>query len=284
MVGFMNKALGLFGIKKEGAGAAGGIGVDDFLTELPQLLGYDIAFKKVDKAEDGLHYEIEGTETDSFLASTQGLLDSLSHLSMRVQRRQLGLANAPGSEEKAEFRIVFDANGFRDRKTTELKKLAEEKRAKVIETGGKPAYIPALGPSERKVIHTHLADLGEVTSESIGRGNFKRIRVKLVEGSAHYREQPVSTEGEGLAEEGGQTRGNGGGRGGRGGRRGGRGGRGRGGANRGDRQPGQGGGFRQRADAPAGVDPFNRAVPEEAFNEVDDNIGNRIDPNDRYND
>ena len=101
------------------------------------------------------------------------------------------------------------------------------------------------------MIHTHLAELGEVTSESIGRGNFKRIRVKLLPNSKHKRTQQAS-----------QNRNNN-----RGGRR---------GNNRNNNQRNF-----NRASEPRNFNKTeangNVIEPEPVINEIDDNIGNRID-------
>lgn len=235
MVGFMKSIKNVFGIKGEEISAEG-LDLDQFLQELPAQMGYDVQFRRVETDNGEIHYEVEGPEMDSFLGSNCEMLDALAHVSMRVLRRKEGFSNAKvGEEGESTFRVTFDADGFRQEKADELKELAESQRQKVLDSGGKPAYIKALGPSERKIIHTHLADLGEVTSESIGRGNFKRIRIKLVDGSS-YRKEGVSAEGgdgsgsrrssrggRGNGRGNGSRRGGGPSRGGRGGRGGGRG-------------------------------------------------------------
>lgn len=279
MVGFMKSALNLLGIKKDGAASAEGMSLDDFLAALPEQMGFDITFTKKEDGERGLFYEVEGSEVDSFLGESSEMLDALSHVGMRVLRKSEGIANAPAAEGQEGPRLTFDSKGFRDRKAVELKEFASEQRQKVIDSGGKPAYIPALGPSERKIIHTHLSELGEVLSESIGRGNFKRIRVKLKEDSPHRRAPEPRAEGaEGApaqrnAEGGGGNHG-GGGRGRRGGR--GRGGQQRGGrGGQGRRGGGGGGGFRNHE---ANGNEFRT---ESVGPHVDDNIGNRLRPGEK---
>lgn len=283
MVGFMKSALNLLGIKKDGAASSEGISLDEFLTALPQHMGFDITFTKKDDGERGLYYEVEGSEVDSFLGESSEMLDALSHVGMRVLRKSEGIANAPAAEGQEGPRLTFDSKGFRERKAIELKEFASEQRQKVIDSGGKPAYIPALGPSERKIIHTHLSELGEVLSESIGRGNFKRIRVKLKEDSPHRRAPEPRAEGsEGApvqrnAEGGGGNNHGGGGRGRRGGRgRGGqqRGGRG-GGQGHGQARRGGGGGFRNHEAN------GNEIRTEADRSYVDDNIGNRLRPGEK---
>jgi len=191
---------------------------------------------------------------------------------MRVLRRNEGASNTPGSESGESFRVSFDAGGFRESKAQELKSLAAEQRQRVIDSGGKPAYIKALGPSERKIIHTHLAELGDVTSESIGRGTFKRIRVRIKDDSPFKKALP---EGERDVEAGSvdesaprmdrpQRRPSGPGRG---DSRGGRGGHQRGGRNNGPRR------FRSGDQNSQNFSRDNSSV--------DDNVGNRLAPGER---
>jgi spoIIIJ-associated protein len=273
MVGFMKSALGLFGLnKKEGEAPAEAIDLEAFLEELPRRMGFDVSIKKTHSDLSPWHFEVEGPESDSFLGSSTEMLDALAHVSMRVLRRNEGASNVPTAESGEGFRVSFDAGGFRESKAQELKSLAAEQRQRVIDSGGKPSYIKALGPSERKIIHTHLAELGDVTSESIGRGTFKRIRVRIKDDSPFKRAQPEGESTDTAAEaspaparmdRGGRRQGHG--EGGRGGQRGGGGGRGPRGRN------GSGGGRFRGGDAPR----FNRDGT------VDDNVGNRLAPGER---
>ncbi|MBS1982879.1 MAG: hypothetical protein JST16_01800 [Bdellovibrionales bacterium] len=270
MVGFMKSALNLLGIKKTSEGAAGGL--DDFLNALPEKMGYSIHFTKTDKDGSGLHYEIEGDEVDSFVSNSSEVLDALSHLAMRVQRKTEGISNEPVADEtKESFRISFDAGGFRERKAQELRDMAADKRQKVMESGGKPSYIPALSPSDRKIIHTHLADLGDVVSESIGKGNFKRIRIRMKDDTRVHSDS-----------EGGEQRAHGNGGGGRGPRRNGNGGHGGGRGNGGGRGRrgggGNGNGQRQRFNANGTEIDGNRIAPIAEDVVLDENIGNRLRP------
>jgi predicted RNA-binding protein Jag len=265
MAGFMKSALNLFGIGKEGVESVEGstavadykdMSLETFLEEVVSLMGYSVKFSA--KGTDGglSAFEIEGEEVEEFLGDSSEMLEALAHLSMRFQRKKAGLSNEAGAETTGDFRVSFDAGDFRQRKTDGLRDLAAQKRQKVLDAGGKPAYINALGPAERKVIHTALTELGDVVSESIGNGYFKRIRVRLINDTRSAR--PEGGGGGGGRREGG----GGGGRGRRGGRGGGRGGRGGGG----------GGGPR-----PAG-EPNGNVLPTENFDSVDDNIGNRLKP------
>ncbi len=319
-MGFMKSAINnLLGIsnKKNEGGSGEGMSLEEFLNEIPAKLGFDVQITKVESDQPGQFFNIEGNEAQEFLGQNTEVLDALSHLSMRVLRRHEGVSNAPTTEKNENFRVVFDASGFRDKKIQELKDLASEFKKKVLESGGRPSYIKALSPGDRKIIHTAIAELGDVTSESIGKGNFKRIRIKIRDDSPLKKTlKPIENLAEGAdasggaplegndgnsnmgnrRHAGGQARGrgpqHGGGQGGgRGGPRRGPGGgpnRGRGGGGGGPNRSGQSGHFRGRggqgpnrgpgADAPENYGNRIEDTYTEPAHVPDDNIGNRLRP------
>ena len=285
----VKSALKVFGIRS--AKEVTGVDLEEFLKELPRLLCYDVSFKKEDKEGSAAHFEIVGNEAEDFLGKNSNMLETLSHISMRLLRKNAGVSNKPLGEdsEVKNFRVTFDSSGFRERKIQELKEMVVKAQKKVIVAGGKPSYLPALSPSERKVIHTYLAELGECTSESIGKGTFKRIRIKLLPNSKHRSARP-----EGRPSRGDRNDRSGGDRGGRSNR----GGEGRSGFSGGGRGPRRDRPSFPSDNQPNGIsfvsDPFgvsrsgpskrggevngNIAVPDEVYPEIDDNIGNRMKP------
>lgn len=282
----VKSALNLFGIsKEEGASTAPTATLDEFLSGLPPLLGYGIEFKRHQKDDGSHHIEVSGEEINSLIGENTQILDAIAHISMRVLRKQEGLANKAVDDgtDLSKYRVTVDAEGFRDRHYEGLKKVAEEARQKVLDNNGRPSYIPALSPAERRVIHTHLATLGEVTSESIGNGTFKRIRVKLInelprapraEGDRPQRRGPYNNRGGEAGAQGG-------------GRRDFR--KGAGPRNFNNRGPNRSGGRPNPNAAPGEVrrarfaDEYrsdeeingNVAVPDTVEDDSDDNIGNR---------
>jgi predicted RNA-binding protein Jag len=262
MAGFMKSALKALGLNKESGAPTDSMDLNEFLAEIASLSGFDIEFQASENNGSGTVYEITGTDAEEFLGNSSEMLEALAHISMRFQRRRAGVSNEPGAETSSEHRVSFDAGSFRERKTQELRDLAESKRQKVIEASGKPAYINALGPAERKVIHTYITETGDMVSESIGSGYFKRIRIRHKDDTRA--EAGPRGNGGGGRRSGGQgrgPRGNGGG-----GRRGG--GQGRG--PRGNR----GGDNFNRGGEPNG----NVVTSERTYDDVDDNIGNRLAP------
>lgn len=305
----VKSALNLFGISKDDEGGGNGVGnLDEFLAGLPGHLGYEIELARHQKDDGSHHIELKGDEVQELLGENTQILDAIAHISMRVLRKSEGLANRAVEEgtDLSKYRITVDAEGFRDRHYDNLKKVAEEAREKVVSNEGRPTYIPALSPSERRIIHTHLATLGEVTSESIGNGTYKRIRVKMI-GDTTRRPSNPGPNSPGGNPNSNNYQGNGGGGGG-GGQRGprgqGRGPRGPGGGaggggdfrkgrgprqnfsnNRGPRPQGDGEIRRVRFDEhDAGGEINGNVIPtEKPVDEIDDNIGNRVDSGKRGN-
>ncbi len=276
----VKSALNLFGISKDDGGSnAPSVGnLDEFLEGLPPLLGYDINFKRHQKDDGSHHIEVEGSEVVTLVGENIQILDAIAHISMRVLRKQEGLANKAIDDgtDLSKYRVTVDAEGFRDRHYEGLKKVAEDARKKVLENNGRPTYIPALSPSERRVIHTHLVTLGEVTSESIGNGTFKRIRIKLINDTsrAPSGDRPPRAPGQGGGQRGpGQRRpGPGGGQGGGDFRK------GRGPRNNfaGNRGPARGPGGAPQQAGPGG--DVRRARFADEYRSEDDNIGNVAPP------
>ncbi|MDQ0736656.1 Jag family protein [Arthrobacter agilis] len=72
-------------------------------------------------------------------------------------------------------RLVLDVDGYRDRRSRELTKIAQDTVAEVKETGEDVALAP-MSAYERKIVHDVVADLGFV-SESEGEGPARHIVV-----------------------------------------------------------------------------------------------------------
>lgn len=72
-------------------------------------------------------------------------------------------------------RLVLDVDGYRDRRSRELTKIAQDAVEKVKETGEELA-LPPMSAYERKIVHDVVADLG-FASESEGEGQARHIVV-----------------------------------------------------------------------------------------------------------
>lgn len=73
-------------------------------------------------------------------------------------------------------RVIVDAEGYRLRREDNLRVMAERIAAQVRSTGT-PVTLEAMSPNERRLIHMALADYSDISSESTGEGDQRRVVV-----------------------------------------------------------------------------------------------------------
>lgn len=108
-----------------------------------------------------------GDEFEEVLTGQEGkTLDSIQYLLRKIIARKV----------PNRLRLTVDVGNFREKRLENLKVRAKELAEKVKEDG-KTQVIPALSPSERRVVHMSLQDDKEIRSRSVGDGLFKKILI-----------------------------------------------------------------------------------------------------------
>jgi len=122
-------------------------------------------------------------EFEEILTGPEGkTLDSLQYLMRKIVTKK--------ATER--LKLSIDVGNFREKRQEELKVRAVELAAMVKEDG-KTQVIPALNPSERRVIHMVLQEDKEIRSRSVGDGLFKKILIfKPGKGNKGGRRRPQS--------------------------------------------------------------------------------------------
>ena len=110
--------------------------------------------------------DIEGKDSELLQAQTGELLEALQHLINQVFGR--GLA--------AGERLVCDVNGFRATREAELQAMANLAANRVRQTGIAFTFEP-MSANERRIIHLTLADSPDLSTESIGEGSDRKLRI-----------------------------------------------------------------------------------------------------------
>ena len=75
------------------------------------------------------------------------------------------------------IRLVVDADGYRQRRENLLESMAERLAQRVRVTGQQMVLEP-MPPNERRIVHLALVDDPEVTTESEGAGDDRRVAIK----------------------------------------------------------------------------------------------------------
>jgi spoIIIJ-associated protein len=74
--------------------------------------------------------------------------------------------------------IVLDVEGYRARREGQLRQLAQRMAAQAIEQGRTMTLEP-MPANERRIIHLELRDHAQVTTESIGEGDHRKVTILL---------------------------------------------------------------------------------------------------------
>jgi len=74
-------------------------------------------------------------------------------------------------------RIVLDVNGYRQKRERALKKMALS-TAQRVRLSGQEQALPPMPSEERKIVHLTLSGDSEVTTESRGEGEERRVVIK----------------------------------------------------------------------------------------------------------
>ncbi len=176
---------------------------------------YDI---DVTKAGKEYFFEVSSEDNYSLLIGRRGeTLDSIQYLTRLAANR--------GKEDGKSVRISINVGDYREKRERTLKDIARKNGRRVRKYGRNMTLNP-MNPSERRIIHTTIAEMEGLQSYSIGSDADRRVVIALAEGVEPL--QPRNDRGRGRNDRGGR-----GGRGGndRGRGRNDRGGRGNGGNN-----------------------------------------------------
>lgn len=139
--------------------------VDSFLKELLALLPFDLSYEI--KRRDQLIYVVFGGEDKHWLLKDDGaLLLASQHLLNKI----------------SPVKVQVDCEFFRRRKERQLKEYATEMAEKVKETG-QEEILDMMNPYERRIVHIAVNQIPGLTTESLGEGFLKKIRIFKVEDS-----------------------------------------------------------------------------------------------------
>jgi spoIIIJ-associated protein len=137
----------------------------EFLENVFDMTGLQLRVK-VKQAISGEVLDIEGHDAELLQAQTGELLEALQHLINQVFGRSLA-----GGE-----RLVCDVHGFRATREAELQTMANFAANRVRQTGVAFTFEP-MSANERRIIHLTLADSPDLSTESIGEGAERKLRI-----------------------------------------------------------------------------------------------------------
>jgi len=135
------------------------------LEQVLQLMAFPSQIN-VTYGEGTIRCQIDGEYNETIVGPDGRVLDALQYLMRKMASREL----------PDKMMIDLNAGDFRERRIEELKRTAVE-LAEKVKTDGKTQAIPALNPSERRVVHVALQDDKAIRSRSVGDGLFKKVLI-----------------------------------------------------------------------------------------------------------
>lgn len=143
----------------------------DIVTTLMDMMGMDVDVKAEISEKDDLNMRVvtvnvEGDDAPRLIGEDGQVLNALQFIARSMASQQI--------EDRTGF--VIDIDGYRERRTQELIKIAEETGKKVMEFS-RPISLEPMPPHERRIIHMTLREHPDVKTESKGDGDRRRVRV-----------------------------------------------------------------------------------------------------------
>jgi spoIIIJ-associated protein len=130
--------------------------LEDLLEELVEGLGLD-AEVVVEESDGVLTGELVGDEVGLFIGRHGQTIDAVQHLAQRIV--------FPGGPSRT--RVVIDADGYRERRAQVLREDADEAADDVVRAG-RAVELSPMPAAERRIVHEHLRERGDVQTHSEG--------------------------------------------------------------------------------------------------------------------
>lgn len=140
--------------------------VAKFLDELISLTPLNLNFH-LKKKNDITYVIFEGHDKHLLLRKDASLLLALQHILNKIYTHK----------------IQVDCDFYRKRKERKLKEYAQSVAQQVSETG-KNEILEMMNPYERRIIHLTINQIPGISSESIGEGFLKRVKIYPLQNQA----------------------------------------------------------------------------------------------------
>ncbi len=118
---------------------------------------------------DQVLYNLKSPDLGIVIGHRGETLDALQYLTSLVINREVN----------EYFRVLLDAEGYRDRRKKTLIRLAKKLARKAIQKGRKVVLEP-MPPHERRIIHIALQDDQRVKSYSEGKEPFRKVMIEVI--------------------------------------------------------------------------------------------------------
>jgi spoIIIJ-associated protein len=153
--------------------------IKEVLSEI--LTRLSLPFQGIEVADEGEFIRVDVVSNDaSRLIGWHGeTLNAVQHITKSMVRAKEGLEQAPF--------IIVDVDGYRRSQEDKVRKMADQKADFVRRTGTRVALSP-MSPYFRRIVHLYIAEnasMQDLTTESVGEGDYRQVVLKLKKASAN---------------------------------------------------------------------------------------------------
>jgi len=129
-----------------------------------------------------IHAAVQVRSANPLTLNIHGINENLGLLIGRrgetLAALQLLVSLIVGHRTKHRMRIVIDAENYRERREDNLRSLAQ-RVAQQVRNYRRSIALEAMPPNERRIVHIALADSKDISTESIGEGEERRVVISL---------------------------------------------------------------------------------------------------------
>ncbi|MFW6030822.1 MAG: RNA-binding cell elongation regulator Jag/EloR [Halanaerobiales bacterium] len=145
----------------------------DFLNGIFDNMPLDAEIEVLEEKsnQEQVMYNIKSTELGIIIGHRGETLDALQYLS----------SLAVNKHTESYYRVLIDAEGYREKRKKTLERLAKRLADKAISTGRKVMLEP-MPPHERRIIHMSLRPDKRINTYSEGREPFRKVMIEKAEG------------------------------------------------------------------------------------------------------
>lgn len=162
--------------------------IKELLSKLLEQAGLPFSNIVVSEEKDFARVDIVSPQPSRIIGWHGETLNALQHLLKSLLRAAENLETAPF--------LVLDVDGYRKVQEEKVCVMAKDKAAFVRRTGSRVALQP-MSPYFRRIVHTYVAntpELSDLTTESIGEGDYRQIVLRLKDEKGSAELTPVMAE------------------------------------------------------------------------------------------
>jgi len=129
-----------------------------------------------------IHANVQVRSSNPLTLNIQGINENLGLLIGRrgetLAALQLLVSLIVGHRTKHRMRIIVDAENYRERREANLRSLAL-RVAQQVRNYRRSIALEAMPPHERRIVHIALSESKDISTESIGEGDARRVVISL---------------------------------------------------------------------------------------------------------